>query len=359
MTLQYSNNMAPTPTLKYQRIGEDKRIQIIVLRESGCTLKDISRQTKVKQRTVRSVLHKWKTHHTIQDLPKTGRPSSIDDRTRRRLARMAQSGEVSTATELAHVAASHGIVHTSASTVRRTLHQEGLQAMHMIKKPLLTRQHKRKRLEFAKAHREWTVEQWKQVIFSDETVIVGRPSDSHKLKWTKLTHGLNPILLVPTVQGGGPTIMVWGCISQYGFHDLIRLDGTVDGAGYVTVLNDYLIPVIHQYFHRRLCIFQQDGASVHRAQEVTEFFHTHNLQVLEWPAHSPDLNIIEHVWHYLKEKVASQPAATSKENLWSNVEVALDHMWSAEMTKKIQELYESLPNRMQAVIAAHGGNTSY
>ncbi|RYG93858.1 hypothetical protein EON65_58310 [archaeon] len=64
------------------------------------------------------------------------------------------------------------------------------------------------------------------------------------------------------------------------------------------------------------------------------------------------MNIIEHVWHYLKEAMRKLPVASSKEELWSNVEKAL-------MTKKINELYESLPNRMQAVIAAHGGNTSY
>ncbi|RYH13108.1 hypothetical protein EON65_36475 [archaeon] len=103
---------------------------------------------------------------------------------------------------------------------------------------------------------------------------------------------------------------------------------------------------------------QQDGVSIHRAHEVTDFFHTHKVQVLEWPAHSLDLNIIEHVCHYLKEQVRQLPVASSKENLWLTVQVALDYMWSEEMTKKISKLYESLPNRMQAVIAAHGGNTS-
>ncbi|RYG93865.1 hypothetical protein EON65_58305, partial [archaeon] len=84
----------------------------------------------------------------------------IGARTRRRLARMAQSGEVSTAPELAFSAASHDIVHVSASTARNMLHQEGLKAMHTIKKPLLTREHKRRRLEWARAHRDWTVQQW-------------------------------------------------------------------------------------------------------------------------------------------------------------------------------------------------------
>ncbi|RYG98435.1 hypothetical protein EON65_51450, partial [archaeon] len=52
------------------------------------------------------------------------------------------------------------VTHISASTASRMLHHEGLQAMHMIKKPLLTREHKRKRLEFARTHRDWTVDQF-------------------------------------------------------------------------------------------------------------------------------------------------------------------------------------------------------
>ncbi|RYG96392.1 hypothetical protein EON65_54480 [archaeon] len=206
------------------------------------------------------------------------------------------------------------------------LHDEGLKAMHTIRKPLLTRAHKRKRLDFALAHRDWTVQQWKQVIFSDETHILARPSDTHKLRWVKPTHGLNPKLVVPTVQGGGVAIMVWGCISTYGFHDLILLDGTVDARGYVTVLQNYLLPVIEQYFGNHPCIFQQDNAAVHTAHDVHEFFLAQHLQVLDWPPHSPDLNIIEHVWHYLKEAMRGLTPARSEEELWSNVEVALLYM---------------------------------
>jgi len=153
--------------------------------------------------------------------------------------------------------------------------------------------------------------------------------------------------------------MTWGCISTFGFHDFILLDGTMDAAGYVIVLKHNLLPVICEYFKSRPFIFQQDGASVHTAHEVTEFLNSHNMQVLEWPPHSPDLNIIEHVWHYLKEEMRKRPVASCKEDLWSNVLAVLEYMWSKEMTKKINKLYESLPNRMQAVIAAHGGNTSY
>ncbi|RYH13999.1 hypothetical protein EON65_34340 [archaeon] len=236
----------------------------------------------------------------------------MNARTKRRLARMVQSGDVDNAPELSLTAASHDIVLVSASTACNVRHQEGLQPMHLIRKPLLTGEHKRKSLDFARAHCVWTEQQWKH---SDETVIPVRSSDAHKIKWINATRGLNPKLVVPTVQGGGVAIMTYGCILQYCFHDLILLDGTVDAKGYSAALKDYLLPVIHQHSGNHPCVFQQNNAAVHTAHEVAIFFHTHHLQVLARPANSPDLNIIGHMWHYLKEGVRQLPIASSKENL--------------------------------------------
>jgi hypothetical protein len=247
---------------------------------------------ELSQQTVHAVLKKWKLYHTIKDLPKAGRLPKLDDRTKRRLARMMQKGEVTTATELAQTALSYDNIRISPSTARRMLHEKGLKARHMIRKPMLTRAHKKKRLEFAISHRDWTVTQWKQVIFSDETVITAIPVNPRKIKWTKSTVGRNPELIIPTVQGGGSSIMAWGCISKYGFHDFIRLDGTVDAPGYIKVLDNNILPVIQQYFKRRPFIFQQDGAAIHTAHIVRDYFETQNIEILEWPPHSPDLNNI-------------------------------------------------------------------
>ena len=153
--------------------------------------------------------------------------------------------------------------------------------------------------------------------------------------------------------------MAWGCISKYGFHDFILLDGKMNSDDYIQVLKDNLLPVISSYFHGQPFIFQQDGASIHTAGKVKHFLKTTNIQVLEWPPQSRDFSIIEHVWHYLKEIMKKLPVAGSKQELWSHVEVAVQHMWTLELTQKINELYESLPNRMHAVITAHGGNTTY
>jgi transposase len=136
--------MSQSHTRGYHRVGEDKRIHLIALYEQNYTMVQISRQTKVALGTVKDIIRKWKQYHTVRDLPRTGRPAAVDDRTRRRLARIIQKGEVSTATELTRTVSALGVARVSAATVRSELHSAGLKAMHACRKPLLTFTHKKK-----------------------------------------------------------------------------------------------------------------------------------------------------------------------------------------------------------------------
>src|SRR3979490_1620253 len=56
-------------------------------------------------------------------------------------------------------------------TVRNVLKQHSFKAITKRKKSLLTAVHRKKQLAFALRHKEWTVEDWKRVIWSDETKI--------------------------------------------------------------------------------------------------------------------------------------------------------------------------------------------
>ncbi|GFT90420.1 transposable element Tcb2 transposase [Trichonephila clavipes] len=52
-------------------------------------------------------------------------------------------------------------------------------------------------------------------------------------------------------------------------------------------------------------IFMDDNASCHRAMLIDDFLETENIQRMLWPANSPDLNTIEHVWDMLGKQIAA------------------------------------------------------
>ena len=77
------------------------------------------------------------------------------------------------------LAAGHGI-NVASRAVGNMLRGGGFRAVPKVKEPLLTKRHRRLRLQFAKRYQHWTVDDWKRVIFSDETKVNRLGSDGRK-----------------------------------------------------------------------------------------------------------------------------------------------------------------------------------
>ena len=70
----------------------------------------------------------------------------------------------------------------------------------------------------------------------------------------------------------------------------------------------------------------------------------------------PDLNPIEHLWFYLKKRVRDyKKPAEGKKELWERTQME----WKKISKEKCQELIESMPRRIAAVLKAKGGYTRY
>ncbi len=235
------------------------------------------------------------------------------------------------------------------TTVRRRLLEAGLKAHRPQKKQLLTTGMKKKRLQWARVHKDWTEEQWKRVIFSDESLFFVQGQTVpyvRKRKQDKVTSAhIKQMVKHPDKK------MVWGCFREDGPLDIVPVEGMMRSAQYIDVLSTRLLPHLQNDD-----IFQHDLAPCHTSKIVKTFFENHNVTVLDWPGNSPDVNPIENLWSIVKNRL-SKLDCTTKAKVISNV----TNLWfnDEEIKQNCKALVKSMPNRVKQLINNKGGHINY
>ncbi len=139
-----------------------------------------------------------------------GRKCLVDVRGQRRMARLVRDDRKETVTQIT-TRYNQGMQNTiSEDTTRRTLKQMGYSSRRPHRVPLLSAKNRKRRIQFTQTHQNWTLEDWKNVAWSDESrFLLRRRSDGRVRIWQE-HESMDPSCLVWTVQASGGGVMVWG-----------------------------------------------------------------------------------------------------------------------------------------------------
>ncbi|GFU98117.1 ryanodine receptor [Trichonephila clavipes] len=163
----------------------------------------------------------------------------------------------------------------SHTTIQRILLRLGVRSRRLVRAPMLTAVHRRRRLEFARQYSSWTSTEWRHVAFLDESRFMLHRTDGRWRIRRETSERNHPATIAGTVQARGWSIMVWGMFSWHSLGSLIIVEGTMDQYKYASVLGDH----VHQYmrivFPQDDGIFQQDNARCHTAASVRAWFEEH------------------------------------------------------------------------------------
>jgi transposase len=319
----------------------------------GKSSRTVASQFKVSKTTVQRIA---KAKNIKLD-SKRGAKKKLNEREVKNCAKKIISGESKSVTELTkQLKEQQGII-IDRRTVARALNTRGLKAGEKKKKPGLSQKNIKARLEWAKIHKDWTVEDWNRVIFSDESKINRFNSDGRSWCWFREVEQLEERTVKVTFKHGGGGLMVWGCMNSKGVGYLCKIEGTMDQHLYKSILQDDLLETIKFYnLKQSEVIFQHDNDPKHKSKIVQNWLSEQEFAVLPWPAQSPDLNPIEHLWSEVKRqlnKFNSPPKGIN--DLWERIV----EVWNKISIQSCQNLIASMPRRINDVIKAKGRWTKY
>ena len=156
---------------------------------------------------------------------------------------------------------------------------------------------------------------------------------------------------------GGGGVTVWGCFSFDCKLDLYVLDGNLTGQKYRdNVLAPCVVPHFDNHALADRPMFMDDNARPHRARIVQHFLQQEAVQKIPWPAMSPDMNHIEHVWDIIGRKINQRnPKCQNIDEL----RTAILQEWEHFPQERLRRLVRSMTRRVTELHNKGGGYTRY
>lgn len=244
----------------------------------------------------------------------------------------------------------------SDQTIRNRLHEDQQTSKRRVVRIPLSRDQRANRARFCRQHLNWSLNQWSMVLFTDECKVNYFSDDRRIRVWRRRGERFSEACIHESDRFGGPNVMIWGGISLRGKTELAILNGgTVTAQRYIEeVIRPHVIPFAQQIGPGFWLM--QDNARPHTARATQAVLEESHIQALPWPANSPDLNPIEHLWDQLKRRVRESEQEICNQQQLIN---ALKQAWDQIPAENVRTLIESMHSRLLECRAKRGGHTRY
>ncbi|GAB0096980.1 hypothetical protein DMENIID0001_125670 [Sergentomyia squamirostris] len=195
----------------------------------------------------------------------------------------------------------------------------------------------------------------KKIIFPDEKKFNLDGPDGLNSYWRDLRK--EPRYFSKRNFGGG-SLMIWGAFCAEGTLKLQFTSHKMKSRDYINVLRSRILPFLPGD-RRQNYIFQQDNERIHVSAETMGWIGAQDIEVLPWPACSPDLNPIENLWGILVRRIYDPDSENCEFNNTSDLKAAIIKAWEEIEQETITNLIQSMSKRIFEVIRKNGGLTKY
>ncbi|CAF4060051.1 unnamed protein product, partial [Rotaria sp. Silwood1] len=229
---------------KFQR--EYQRAQCIALGKAGMTYRIISTIVNMSKSSVQRAVKHFEEKSDFYDRRGSDRPKKLNDRNVRMFKHLVQTGHRYSAREI----------------------MLKLKISIKIPKLFLNKNDKKDRLDWCLEYSNWTINEWKDVTFSDELIFFVIKRKNETKIWRTTDERWKDGCMHVAAMGGNNRVGFWVCITSKGTGCFRIYSENTNSDVYCNILENYLIPAVQRYQMKNKYFYQYYNAQYHVSRRL-------------------------------------------------------------------------------------------